>query len=778
MKPPGSSSRRPPLAGCSLAGASCGPQRGPAGPVPASAPARTPPCRLLLVLLLLPPLAASSRPRAWGAAAPSAPHWNETAEKNLGVLANEDNTLQQNSSSNSSYSNAKQKEITLPSRLIYYINQDSESPYHVLDTKARHQQKHNKAVHLAQASFQIEAFGSKFILDLILNNGLLSSDYVEIHYENGKPQYSKGGEHCYYHGSIRGVKDSKVALSTCNGLHGMFEDDTFVYMIEPLELVHDEKSTGRPHIIQKTLAGQYSKQMKNLTMESSDQWPFLSELQWLKRRKRAVNPSRGIFEEMKYLELMIVNDHKTYKKHRSSHAHTNNFAKSVVNLVDSIYKEQLNTRVVLVAVETWTEKDQIDITTNPVQMLHEFSKYRQRIKQHADAVHLISRVTFHYKRSSLSYFGGVCSRKRGVGVNEYGLPMAVAQVLSQSLAQNLGIQWEPSSRKPKCDCTESWGGCIMEETGVSHSRKFSKCSILEYRDFLQRGGGACLFNRPTKFQPRGYECRDAVNECDITEYCTGDSGQCPPNLHKQDGYACNQNQGRCYNGECKTRDNQCQYIWGTKAAGSDKFCYEKLNTEGTEKGNCGKDGDRWIQCSKHDVFCGFLLCTNLTRAPRIGQLQGEIIPTSFYHQGRVIDCSGAHVVLDDDTDVGYVEDGTPCGPSMMCLDRKCLQIQALNMSSCPLDSKGKVCSGHGVCSNEATCICDFTWAGTDCSIRDPVRNLHPPKDEGPKGPSATNLIIGSIAGAILVAAIVLGGTGWGFKNVKKRRFDPTQQGPI
>jgi disintegrin and metalloproteinase domain-containing protein 23 len=75
---------------------------------------------------------------------PTAPHWNETAEKKLGVLADEDKTLQQNNSSNSSYSNVVQKEITLPSRLIYYINQDSESPYHVLDTKARHQQKHNK----------------------------------------------------------------------------------------------------------------------------------------------------------------------------------------------------------------------------------------------------------------------------------------------------------------------------------------------------------------------------------------------------------------------------------------------------------------------------------------------------------------------------------------------------------------------------------------------------------------------------------------------------------
>lgn len=31
------------------------------------------------------------------------------------------------------------------------------------------------------------------------------------------------------------------------------------------------------------------------------------------------------------------------------------------------------------------------------------------------------------------------------------------------------------------------------------------------------------------------------------------------------------------------------------------------------------------------------------------------------------------------------------------------------------------------------------------------------------GPSGTNIIIGSIAGAVLVAAIVLGGTGWGFK---------------
>ncbi|XP_040417323.1 disintegrin and metalloproteinase domain-containing protein 23 isoform X7 [Cygnus olor] len=772
MKPPGSIAPRQPRC--------CG-RRLPAACRPALLPLLD---RLVWLLLLLLLFRGSSCPPAAADL-----HWNETAGSIEGVLADEESTFQQNKSSsskNNSYSNAIQKEITLPSRLIYYINKDSETPYHILDTRARHQQKHNKAVHLSQASFQIEAFDSKFILDLTLNNDLLSSNYVEIHYEDGKPKFSKGGEHCYYHGNIRGVKDSKVALSTCNGLHGMFEDRNYLYMIEPMDLTHSTESKSRPHIIQRTYGTQASKQLRNLETDSSSEWPFLSELQWLRRKRRKRAASRGIFEEMKYLELMIVNDHKMtltgvslqvlfvrtseykhsrlfaselsvtqkqFKKHRSSNAYTNNFAKSVVNLVDAIYKEQLNTRVVLIAVETWTDRDRINIHPDPLQMLHDFSKYRQHyIKQHADAVHLLSNVTFHYKRSSLSYFGGVCSVTRGVGVNEYGLPLAMAQELAQSLAQNLGIQWEPAARKPKCDCTESWGGCIMEETGVYHSRKFSKCSIAEYKEFLLRGGGACLFNKPTKlfettecgngyveageecdcgfrmecyadcckkcslsngahcsdgpccntsclvsFFPRGYDCRYAVNECDIAEFCTGDSGQCPPNLRKQDGYACDSNQGRCYNGECKTRDNQCKYIWGSKSSGSDKFCYEKLNTEGTKKGNCGKDGDRWIQCSKHDVFCGFLLCTNLTKVPRVGQVQGEIIPNSFYHQGRIVDCSGAHVLLDDDTDLGYVEDGAPCGPHMMCLDKKCLPIQSLNISSCPIGSNGKVCSGHGKC---------------------------------------------------------------------------------
>eukprot|EP00062_Callorhinchus_milii_P006396 gi/632946902/ref/XP_007888790.1/ PREDICTED: disintegrin and metalloproteinase domain-containing protein 23 isoform X2 [Callorhinchus milii] len=691
-------------------------------------------------------------------------------------------------------SDAIQREITWPLRLIYYVYDDNESTYHILDTKARYQQKDDQAVHLTHASFQIEAFGSTFILDITLNHNLLSSKYTEIHYEKQKTFLSKGGEHCYYQGQIRGNNKSKVALSTCDGLHGMFDDGNYMYVIEPMSQTHTEGDSARPHILHRMPGLRSMEQHPDSASLSDEQrkantsWAFLADVPWLRRRRRKRALHRSVFSEMKYLELMIVNDHKMYKLHRSSRAHVNNFAKSVINLIDSIFTEQLNTRVVVVAVETWSDKDKVEVSQDQMQTLWSFSKYRQQyIKQQADTVQLLSGTIFKSSRSSRAFFGGVCSPARGIGVNEYGHVWSMTLILGQSLAQNLGIQWEPNSRRKRkeCECPGSWAGCIMEDTGYYHPHKFSKCSIAEYKEFLQRGGGACLFNRPTKlfettecgngyvesgeecdcglrmecfgncckkcslangahcsdgpccnftcqFFKRGYECRDAVNDCDITEFCPGDSGQCPANLHKRDGYGCDFNKGRCFNGECKTRDNQCKLIWGSKSRGSEKFCYEKLNTEGTEKGNCGKDGDKWLQCSKHDVFCGYLLCASISRVPRIGHIGGDVTPTSFYHQGKLVDCSGGHIIMDDSTDLGYVEDGTPCGPSMMCLDRKCQTIQSFNITNCPIGSLAKVCSGHGICSNEATCICKGTWAGTDCSMYDPKRHVLKKPPEGPR----------------------------------------------
>ncbi|KAG7220616.1 hypothetical protein INR49_017870, partial [Caranx melampygus] len=522
----------------------------------------------------------------------------------------------------------------------------------------------------------------------------------------------------------------------------------------------------------------------------------------LRRSKRFVRKP-SVQTETKYIELMVVNDNDMFVQLRRSSSQTKNFAKAV------IYKEQLNTRIVLVAMETWDSKNMMPVVEDPLITLQNFMKYRKdNIKEQSDVVHLFSGRTFHSSRSGTAFTGGVCSLTKGGGVNEYGNVGVMAITLCQSLGQNIGMRWNNVRNSAgDCRCPDSWLGCIMEDTGYYLPRKFARCSVDEYIQFLLQGGGSCLFNKPSKlldppecgngfvetgeecdcgsqvecarsggacckkctlthdamcsnglccsgckYERRGVVCRDAVNDCDIPETCTGDSSQCPHNVHKLDGYMCD-NRPMLWR-TMQDRDRQCRGLWGYNSA--DRFCYEKLNAEGTEKGNCGPGpgGQGWQQCNKPDVLCGFLFCANVTVKPKFGDLQGEVTSFTLYHQNKYLDCRGGHALLEDGSDLGYVEDGTPCGPNMMCLERRCLPVAAFNLSNCAGSNFGRICSDHGTCSNEVKCICDRDYTGKDCSVFDPIPEPTVPTGPEKKGPSGTNIIIGSIAGAILLAAII------------------------
>uniref|UniRef100_I3M426 ADAM metallopeptidase domain 22 n=1 Tax=Ictidomys tridecemlineatus TaxID=43179 RepID=I3M426_ICTTR len=712
-----------------------------------------------------------------------------------------------------------ERQSIVPLRLIYRSGGEDETQHDELNTRVRGDLGGRQLTHVDQASFQVDAFGTSFILDVTLNHDLLSSDYIERHIEHGgKTVQSKGGEHCYYQGQIRGNPVSFVALSTCHGLHGMFYDGNHTYLIEP-----EENETAQEdfhfHSVYKSRLFEFP--MDDLPSEF--QQINITPPKFIlkprpKRSKRQLRYPRNVEEETKYIELMIVNDHLMFKKHRLSVVHTNTYAKSVVNMADIIYKDQLKTRIVLVAMETWAADNKFAISENPLITLREFMKYRRDfIKEKSDAVHLFSGSQFESSRSGAAYIGGICSLLKGGGVNEFGKTDLMAVTLAQSLAHNIGIISDKRKlASGECKCEDTWSGCIMGDTGYYLPKKFTQCNIEEYHDFLNSGGGACLFNKPSKlldppecgngfietgeecdcgtptecvlegaecckkctltqdsqcsdglcckkckFQPMGTVCREAVNDCDISETCSGNSSQCAPNIHKMDGYSCDGTQGICFGGRCKTRDRQCKYIWGQKVTASDKYCYEKLNIEGTEKGNCGKDKDTWIQCNKRDVLCGYLLCTNIGNIPRLGELDGEITSTLVVQQGRTLNCSGGHVKLEEDVDLGYVEDGTPCGPQMMCLEHRCLPVASFNFSTCLSGKEGTVCSGNGVCSNDLKCVCDTLWTGADCS----TLLLH---NEGPKtsnGVAGINIIIGIIAGTILMLALILGITAWGYKQL-------------
>uniref|UniRef100_A0A5F9CGC9 ADAM metallopeptidase domain 11 n=1 Tax=Oryctolagus cuniculus TaxID=9986 RepID=A0A5F9CGC9_RABIT len=128
-------------------------------------------------------------------------------------------------------------EVTEPSRLVGQSS-GGEIRKQQLDTRVRQEPPGGPPVHLAQVSFVIPAFNSNFTLDLELNHHLLSSQYVERHFSReGTAQRSTGaGDHCYYQGKLRGNPHSFAALSTCQGLHGVFSDGNLTYIVEPQEM--------------------------------------------------------------------------------------------------------------------------------------------------------------------------------------------------------------------------------------------------------------------------------------------------------------------------------------------------------------------------------------------------------------------------------------------------------------------------------------------------------------------------------------------------------------
>ena len=48
----------------------------------------------------------------------------------------------------------------------------------------------------------------------------------------------------------------------------------------------------------------------------------------------------------------------------------------------------------------------------------------------------------------------------------------------------------------------------------------------------------------------------------MPEFCDGVNSSCPPDVIAQDGQPCDDAQANCYGGECRSRDRQCQDIWG------------------------------------------------------------------------------------------------------------------------------------------------------------------------------------------------------------------------
>ncbi|CAB3991674.1 disintegrin and metallo ase domain-containing 33 [Paramuricea clavata] len=232
-------------------------------------------------------------------------------------------------------------------------------------------------------------------------------------------------------------------------------------------------------------------------------------------------------------------------------------------------------------------------------------------------------------------------------------------------------------------------------------------------DEAQCSDGVCCSN--CQFISRGAVCREAVNSCDVPEYCNGASEVCPADLVTVNGISCDNNQGYCREGECRAQDDQCDELWSGGAFKANDSCYQHVNTRGDQHGYCKKLNETtYMACQPKDVQCGKLMCVgNSTITPKNLGYGWRSSTVNLLINGVLITCRSAMIFQEEGLpELGTVLDGTKCGNEMVCQNNTCVSLSVANAGqpTCAND-----CSGNGVCNENGNCHCTPGWKCPDCS---------------------------------------------------------------
>lgn len=615
------------------------------------------------------------------------------------------------------------------------------------------------------------AFQQNFTLDLYQNRGLFTSRYLERHeHNNDSVTNRRNVNHCFYHGTVRGRERSTVSLSTCEGIEGLIYDGRTSYYIEPtdhfLHLFYRMKDfnfnkyhSAEPRIVQD----------EDIHIINSQRQFSKRSIENLKTQRRI---RRDVFTETKYVELVIINDHKQFEACGKNLTKTNLRSKQIANMVDAIFKP-LNVRVALVAIETWDVADKAKADDDAETYLSNLIKYRKKIlleKHPNDVTKLLTGVSLKDSVRGKAQIMTICTRKSAGVIQDYSRNAAfTANTFAHELGHVFGMYHDEDL--PRCVCnTRDSRGCVMSEhVGREPATEFSNCSVKGLEETLSRGLGSCLFNVPRtlfggpvcgdgivgsgeecdcgsaqecadkgdtccdhmtcklhahaqcadgaccekcRFKKSGTICREKVNECDIPESCTGSSGICPQDIYIHNGYPCANKTAYCYLGECLTHDKQCQDLWGRNAVSGPDKCINYHNTRGDKFGHCRKSKKgKYRACQLQDSKCGKLWCLARTPWPIIG-IQRDVMKSRWSLDGKIVTCKGTSLQMGVDIpEAAMTLEGTKCGDGKVCLGRQCVLITVL-LKKVPGCAKN--CSGNGLCSNVGKCHCFEPWTGISC----------------------------------------------------------------
>uniref|UniRef100_A0A8C8E599 ADAM metallopeptidase with thrombospondin type 1 motif 7 n=1 Tax=Otus sunia TaxID=257818 RepID=A0A8C8E599_9STRI len=449
------------------------------------------------------------------------------------------------------------------------------------------------------AFYELHYKGQPLKFNLSLNNNLLAPGFVSERRYGGiataKIQ-SHAYNSCHMIGEVRSraLPGGLAALSTCDGLKGVFQLMNEDYFIEPVSTSFQEDGAAQPHRIYKRQAPEHGTEQGRRPPAPGETCgvqgivPFLlSEKRrerWEQKqhRKRRIR-QRSISKE-KWVETLVVADTKMIEYHGSENIEK--YVLTVMNMVAGLFHHAsignpINIAIVrLILLED--EEEDLKISHHADNTLKSFCKWQKSINVKGDSHPLHHDVAVLLTRKDicaamnrpcetlgLSHVAGMCQPHRSCNINEdTGLPLAFT--VAHELGHSFGIQHDGSSN----DCEPVGKRPFIMSPQLLYDTSpltWSRCSREYITRFLDRGWGLCLDDPPARevldyplvppgvLYDVGHQCRlqygaystfcDDMDSVCNTLWCTV-GNTCHSKLDAAvDGTACGENKW-CFNGEC------------------------------------------------------------------------------------------------------------------------------------------------------------------------------------------------------------------------------------